>query len=150
MSDILNLKISQVRRHNVVRLTEKKTQKRRVILLTNLRLRIDNYIEGLPDDEYLFTNRRHQQLSVNAVYKFFQTIARKMHRNDIGTHTLRKTFGYHYYQRTHDIGTLMMIFNHSSEAITKRYIGLNQDIILQQMATFSLGLDILVDTSQPH
>ena len=25
----------------------------------------------------------------------------------IGTHTLRKTFGYHYYRKTNDINTLM-------------------------------------------
>ncbi|MDE4416160.1 integrase, partial [Lactiplantibacillus plantarum] len=36
---------------------------------------------------------------------------------------------------------LMMIFNHSNEAITKRYIGLNQDVILKQMAGFQLGLE---------
>ncbi|WCL68409.1 tyrosine-type recombinase/integrase [Lactiplantibacillus plantarum] len=103
-----------------------------------------------PDNEYLFTNRQHQPLSVNAVYKLFQTIARKMHRTDIGTHTLRKTFGYHYYQQTHDIGTLMMIFNHSSEAITKRYIGLNQDVILKQMAGFSLGIDTQNKDTSPN
>ncbi len=141
MSDILNLKVGQIRYHDIVHITEKKTKKRRVILLTRLRPQINHYIKDLPDNEYLFTNRQHQPLSVNAVYKLFQTIARKMHRTDIGTHTLRKTFGYHYYQQTHDIGTLMMIFNHSSEAITKRYIGLNQDVILKQMAGFSLGID---------
>lgn len=141
MSDILNLKVGQIRYHDIVHITEKKTKKRRVILLTRLRPQINHYIKDLPDNEYLFTNRQHQPLSVNAVYKLFQTIARKMQRTDIGTHTLRKTFGYHYYQQTHDIGTLMMIFNHSSEAITKRYIGLNQDVILKQLAGFSLGID---------
>ncbi|XUX03930.1 tyrosine-type recombinase/integrase [Lactiplantibacillus pentosus] len=141
MSDILNLKVAQVRYQDVVQITEKKTKKRRLILLTRLRPQINHYIEDLPDSEYLFTNRQHHPLSVNAVYKLFQTIARKMNRTDIGTHTLRKTFGYHYYQQTHDIGTLMMIFNHSSEAITKRYIGLSQDVIMRQMAGFSLGID---------
>lgn len=141
MSDILNLKVAQVRYQDVVQITEKKTKKRRLILLTRLRPQINHYIEDLPDSEYLFTNRQHHPLSVNAVYKLFQTIARKMNRADIGTHTLRKTFGYHYYQQTHDIGTLMMIFNHSSEAITKRYIGLSQDVIMRQMAGFSLGID---------
>ncbi|QIL57017.1 integrase [Lactiplantibacillus plantarum] len=141
MSDILNLKVVQVRYQDVVQITEKKTKKRRLILLTRLRPQINHYIEDLPDSEYLFANRQHHPLSVNAVYKLFQTIARKMNRTDIGTHTLRKTFGYHYYQQTHDIGTLMMIFNHSSEAITKRYIGLSQDVIMRQMAGFSLGIE---------
>ena len=99
MSDILNLKVAQVRYQDVVQITEKKTKKRRLILLTRLRPQINHYIEDLPDSEYLFTNRQHQPLSVNAVYKLFQTIARKMNRADIGTHTLRKTFGYHYYRK---------------------------------------------------
>ena len=34
-------------------------------------------------------------------------------RRDIGTHTMRKTFGYTYYQSTKDVATLMEIFNHS-------------------------------------
>ncbi|BDP82253.1 hypothetical protein EfmAA290_29290 (plasmid) [Enterococcus faecium] len=50
----------------------------------------------------------------------------RLGRDDIGTHTLRKTFGYHYYKKTRDIATLMFIFNHSSQAITKRYIGITE------------------------
>nr|WP_243679802.1 tyrosine-type recombinase/integrase [Lactiplantibacillus plantarum] len=149
MSDILNLKVDRFA-ITILSTLLKKRQKKRVILLTRLRPQINHYIKDLPDNEYLFTNRQHQPLSVNAVYKLFQTIARKMHRTDIGTHTLRKTFGYHYYQQTHDIGTLMMIFNHSSEAITKRYIGLNQDVILKQMAGFSLGIDTQNKATSPN
>jgi len=142
MSDILGLKVGQVKNNDIIVIIEKKTKKRRLVLLTKLQSQINHFIINRADSEYLFTGQDpHRPLSVNAVYKLFQTIARKMHRQDIGTHTLRKTFGYHYYQRTHDIATLMMIFNHSSEAITKRYIGLNQDIILKGLANFSLGLE---------
>ena len=41
----------------------------------------------------------------------------------IGCHTMRKTFGYHYYQRTHDIAILQEWFYHSSPATTLIYIG---------------------------
>ncbi|MDT0761303.1 tyrosine-type recombinase/integrase, partial [Staphylococcus pseudintermedius] len=41
-------------------------------------------------------------------------------------HTMRKTFGYKYYNKTKDVGTLQKMFNHSSPAITLRYIGIEQ------------------------
>lgn len=56
------------------------------------------------------------------------------------THTLRKTFGYHYYKKPHDIVTLMLIFNHSSQAITKRYIGITEDKIGASLADFKLEI----------
>lgn len=45
----------------------------------------------------------------------------------VGTHTLRKTFGYHVYQRTRDVAQLQALFGHTSQAITLRYIGVSQD-----------------------
>jgi integrase len=45
----------------------------------------------------------------------------------IGTHTLRKTFGHHYYKETKDVATLQSLFAHSSPSITLRYIGITQD-----------------------
>ena len=47
--------------------------------------------------------------------------------DSIGTHTLRKTFGYHMYQQTHDAVTIKEILNHSDISVTLRYIGINQD-----------------------
>jgi integrase len=47
----------------------------------------------------------------------------------IGTHTLRKTFGYHFYQRTKDVAMLQQIFGHSASSITLRYIGINDDMM---------------------
>ncbi|MCD4818017.1 MAG: tyrosine-type recombinase/integrase [Candidatus Cloacimonetes bacterium] len=48
-------------------------------------------------------------------------------RKKIGTHTLRKTFGYHAYKNGVDLSLLIRIFNHSSQDITLRYIGITQD-----------------------
>ncbi|WP_436242946.1 tyrosine-type recombinase/integrase [Paenibacillus sp. LjRoot56] len=45
----------------------------------------------------------------------------------MGTHTLRKTFGYFAYKAGTDIVLLQQIFNHSSPSVTLRYIGILQD-----------------------
>ncbi len=55
-----------------------------------------------------------------------------------GTHTLRKTYGYQLRMAGHDIVKLMDIFGHSSQAITLRYIGIEQDEIDE--ANMSLNL----------
>lgn len=47
----------------------------------------------------------------------------------IGTHSLRKTWGYNVYKKTKDIGSIMKILNHSSVAHTLRYIGIDQEEI---------------------
>ena len=55
----------------------------------------------------------------------------------IGTHTMRKTFGYHFYKQTGDIVTLQKIFNHASIHITLRYIGIEQDAINEAIMNLS-------------
>lgn len=56
----------------------------------------------------------------------------------IGTHSLRKTFGYHHYKKFKDIAMLQKIFNHSSPEITLRYIGIDQDMIDNSYNNFIL------------
>ncbi|MNC77147.1 site-specific tyrosine recombinase XerS [compost metagenome] len=57
---------------------------------------------------------------------------------DIGTHTLRKTFGYHMYQKTKDITLVKRLLNHSNESITMGYIGMDQDMMNTAMNRFGL------------
>ncbi|NIK75824.1 site-specific recombinase XerD [Paenibacillus castaneae] len=57
---------------------------------------------------------------------------------EIGTHTLRKTFGYHFYQKTKDVAMLQNIFNHAYPSLTLRYIGINQDMIDDAVSKFTL------------
>lgn len=58
--------------------------------------------------------------------------------DDIGTHTLRKTFGYHFYKQTKDVAFLQELFNHSDQRTTLRYIGINQDAMNNAMKKFKI------------
>ncbi len=141
MSDIVKLKVKDIKYDTRPIIVEQKTGKKKQLFLDNLQPHIQDYIQGKQDDDWLFPS--HQQgghLKVNTVYKLYADIATKLDRNDIGTHTLRKTFGYHYYQKTRDIAMLMQIFNHSSETITKRYIGITDDEIGRSLMDFKLGI----------
>ncbi|RRK11009.1 integrase [Lactiplantibacillus garii] len=141
MSDILKLTVGQVRNQDRVMIIEQKTGKKRWLFLKNLRAELLRYTRYRDANEPLFPSGRGKAaITVNGVYRVFQTAGRFLDRNDIGTHTLRKTFGYHYYQQTHDIAGLMMIFNHSSEQVTKRYIGIERDNIERQLNDFVLGI----------
>ena len=71
-------------------------------------------------------------------YRILNQAARQVGLSDIGTHTLRKTFGYHFYQRTKDVALLQKVFNHSSPSITLRYIGIDQDVIDKAIEGFRL------------
>lgn len=59
-------------------------------------------------------------------YKMLRTAAEYVNLDDIGTHTLRKTFGYHFYKQAKDVDMLQEIFNHSDQRTTLRYIGINR------------------------
>lgn len=69
-------------------------------------------------------------------YKILRELTDYFDLESIGTHSMRKTFGYHYYKGTKDVATLQKIFNHSSEAITLKYIGITQDSIDEAMTNF--------------
>ncbi|EOT29368.1 tyrosine-type recombinase/integrase [Enterococcus saccharolyticus] len=139
MSDIVKLQVKTIRYSVRPVIIEQKTGKRKILYLDNMQELIGRYIEGRNDEDYLFPSKKGGHLTVNAVYKIFQDVANTLDRDDIGTHTLRKTFGYHYYKKTRDIATLMELFNHSSERVTKMYIGINADEIGNSLEGFHLG-----------
>ncbi|BDC55819.1 hypothetical protein TM2_24880 [Bacillus altitudinis] len=58
--------------------------------------------------------------------------------DSIGTHTLRKIFGYWHYKKFKDVALLQEIFNHSSPDVTLRYIGITQETMDKTMDDFGL------------
>ena len=139
MSDLVRLRKKDIVHSKNPSIVEQKTGKKRTLYLSSLQELIKNYTKTLNEEDYLFPSSKGGHLEVNTVYQMFQKVAELLGRKDIGTHTLRKTFGYHYYKKTRDIATLMEIFGHSSEKITKRYIGINEDEISSTLKNFKLG-----------
>ncbi|BDG48661.1 hypothetical protein PspKH34_32220 [Parageobacillus sp. KH3-4] len=98
-----------------------------------------SYTADMDDEDYLFRSLR-SPLPIKRIqaYKILNRAAKRDGILEIGTHTLRKTSGYHFYQRTKDVALLQKIFNHSYPSVTLRYIGINQDIIDKTVDDFNL------------
>jgi integrase len=140
ISDILPLKVKDAKKSHFS-LRETKTGKQKRIQITPaLRRELKCYLEGKDDEEYLFKSRegRNKPIGRSMAYKILRKAAEHFGLEEIGTHTLRKTFGYHFYNQTKDVAMLQEIFNHSSPQITLRYIGVNQDSMDKAMSRFKI------------
>ena len=130
ISDILKFRVRDVRDKDAVYIREKKTGKeKRFPINAELKPIIKDYVYGKDDYEYLFKSPRsgNKPITRQQAYNILSDAGRQFDIDKIGTHTLRKTFGYHMYQQTHDAVTLQEIYNHADISITLRYIGINQD-----------------------
>lgn len=137
-SDLVKLKIDQVRGKSSFKIREGKTKKERVVYLNQVMADIADYIETLPAGSvYLFESKKGGHISVTQAYRIITEAGEMIGNHSIGTHTMRKTFGYTYYKATKDIATLMEIFNHSSQKTTLRYIGMTEETIENSIKSIS-------------
>ncbi|MCQ9211646.1 MULTISPECIES: site-specific integrase [unclassified Streptococcus] len=140
ISDIVKLKVKDVQGWHF-KIKEQKTGKTiRRKMPRPLKNELARYIEGKPLHHYLFQSRKgkNQPITRQAAYLIIKTAAEDLGIENVGTHTMRKTFGYHYYEKYKDVASLMEMFNHASPAITLRYIGKRQEQLDLSMAKFSL------------
>lgn len=143
ISDLLSFRVKDVRFKTHVTVREGKTKKNRKLKLHSaLQPEIEEYIEimGLSDEDYLFPSRKGGAISRVQAYRILNKAAEevglvKRDKNghissgEIGTHTLRKTFGYHHYQANKDVAQLQQLLGHSAPSVTLRYIGIHQDML---------------------
>lgn len=142
ISDMLPLKVGDVKGKEHIVLTEQKTGKyKRFPINTGLKKEIDAYTRGMDPEDYLFPSRigkKTRPITRYMAYKILNNAAEELGLGEVGTHTLRKTFGYHFYQEYRDLAVLKEIFNHATTQVTMRYIGINQDVIDKAMRDFKL------------
>lgn len=142
ISDILPLKVKDVKNKNFIWVTEQKTGKRRKVdisILPSLKYEIADYCKGKKDEQYLFKSTRSREpITRIQAYRILNGAAKMAGISEgIGTHTLRKTFGYHFYKRTKNIVAVQKLLNHRSPHTTLAYIGMNDEEIKE--ATIQFG-----------
>ena len=143
ISDILKLKVEDVRGKIAIRLKEKKTQHNNEIeLVKPLQDVLKVFCANRPSKELLFLSRVgvNKAISRGRAYEIINASAQKFGLNHIGTHTMRKTFGYHFYKMYKDIAILQEIFKHSDPSITLKYIGINNDEKRAKMRDFRFNI----------
>lgn len=103
---------------------------------------IQEYIKDKDDTDWMFPSRKKgYSITREQVYRILNEAAAAVGITDnIGCHSMRKTFGYWHYYYNHDIRLLMDIFNHSSEEVTLRYIGVSEEKKRESMECMNLGV----------
>ena len=140
ISDILNLDVSDVKGKSYINIIEKKTSKyKRFPINAKLKPLFETFTKNRALNEPLFLSMFGNRMERTQCYRIINAACKKAGiEYRVGTHTLRKTFGYHHYQKFKDVAVLQKIFKHYSPQVTLRYIGIDQDIIDESYNNFIL------------
>lgn len=141
ISDLLLLRWNDVLNENgksfkSIKLKEGKTGKNRDIKLNKtaqkaLRELLDS-LNTYDMDDFIFKSREGEnkpitrQQALNILKDAAISVGVK---ENVGTHTLRKTWGYHAWKNGFNPALIMETLNHSNLSVTKRYLGIRQDEI---------------------
>ena len=117
---------------------EKKTKKKRVVSVNQASYEaIQSYLKVRPEtspDAPLFLSRTGQEraLTVSSLNALVKKWGKEVGiRDNLGSHTLRKTWGLHQRLNGISIATLMQIYNHSTQKQTLSYLGISEEEVLE-------------------
>ncbi len=117
---------------------EKKRGKRQEVVINNIiREILEEYLAAYPaiiadHNHFIFFNSKangfNQPIRRGQAWKVIASICQQVGlRGNFGTHSLRKTWGYHARMQGVDLALIMHKLNHESVAYTKRYLGITDD-----------------------
>ncbi len=142
ISDILALRWNQILSVDEFTVIEKKTGKQRTLRLNpQLRKHIQECYEQIKPigvKAPILVSQKGTIYTVQAINRILKEVKKKyrLKVKNFSCHSLRKTFGRQVYNMNSEnselaLIKLMELFNHSNVAITKRYLGLRQEEILE-------------------
>lgn len=148
ISDILKLKWEDILDKNEIVMVENKTHKSREIKINpQLKQHIKECFSQLDlksMDQPVFLSQKNSIYSVQRVNVIFKSLKTKYNLtiSNYSTHSMRKTFGREVFTKS---GTnaeialvkLSQLFNHSSVMVTRRYLGISREELLQTYDTLS-------------
>jgi integrase len=121
-----------------IMLRERKTGKEKWLNVQNGSLealqKYANLVNLKYSDNHLFASRKgNRAISRVQAFKIIKDAGKQAGVKDIiSCHSLRKTWGFHAYTKFNvSLDDIMLKLNHNSLSATKRYIGLNNDMLKQ-------------------
>jgi integrase len=118
---------------------EKREKRNQIVINTNIREALQKYLSAYPEvgnsaDYFLFFSSRRngpdfsKPISRIQAWRIIAEVCKLVGLvGNFGTHTLRKTWGYHAWQSGVPLELIMAKLNHSNIAMTKRYLGITDD-----------------------
>jgi len=142
ISDILKLKWKDILDQDGFVLVEKKTQKTREIKINpQLKQHLRECYQQIKPksvDKEIFISQKSTVFSVQRLNVIFKTMKSRYNLKieNYSTHSMRKTFGREVFTRSGtnaelSLMKLSQLFNHSSVMVTRRYLGITRDELLQ-------------------
>ena len=142
ISDILALRWNQILSVSEFTIIEKKTSKKRTLRLNpQLQKHIQEcyeHIQPIGVKAPILVSQKGTIFTIQRINVILKEIKKKyrLKVKNFSCHSLRKTFGRQVYNMNSEnaelaLVKLMELFNHSSVTITKRYLGLRQEEILE-------------------
>ena len=116
---------------------QKKGKRQEVAINDSIQEVLEEYLTAYPEitgdhKHFIFFNTKAnsfmQPIRRGQSWKVITSICRQVGlRGNFGTHSLRKTWGYHARMQGVDLALIMHRLNHESIAYTKRYLGITDD-----------------------
>jgi len=116
---------------------QKRGKRQEVVINASIRDGLEEYIVAYPEvigdqNNLIFFNQKDngfmKPIRRGQAWKIITTICQQVGlRGNFGTHSLRKTWGYHARMQGVDLALIMHKLNHESIAYTKRYLGITDD-----------------------
>jgi len=128
IGDILNLRLADIIRdagRYRLNITEEKTGKRRTFTVP---AEIYSWLRDYCDANGIGKEDRIFQIGVRSVQIALRHACEDLELENVSTHSFRKFFATSIYNATdHDLALVQQLLQHSSPAITRRYIGIAEE-----------------------
>lgn len=131
ISDLLTLTVEEVHNQERIRIREQKTGKMKDFPLSETcKKAIQEYLNatGIATGALFRGRKGSNPITRVQAYRILSEAAKAIGITEsIGTHTLRKTFGYHAYMNGTDVTRIQKLLNHSAPSVTLSYIGITKE-----------------------
>lgn len=121
--------IMEGKKLNSKNIRDKNRKPRKVVIIKNLRKKLEEYIKNKSEYEFMFPSRKGGHIQVKRVSQILKEAAEYFSIEKISAHSMRKTYAYRIYETNgHDLLAIKEMLGHSSIEETKAYLGLDREV----------------------